>query len=138
MEASNMQQQQNDLYLLQEYQEQMDMLYQQVQILDEFIRECQQAQNALEEIAEGTQGEQTLVPLGGNVFMRATIADVERVLTGVGSDVVVEKSVSTAIDFLEKRIEDLRQREEKLIETSQDIRARVQELQQRLQGQGSD
>ncbi|MGC9308211.1 MAG: prefoldin subunit alpha, partial [Thermoplasmatota archaeon] len=79
-----------------------------------------------------------LVPLGGNVFMRATIADVERVLTGVGSDVVVEKSVSTAIDFLEKRIEDLRQREEKLIETSQDIRARVQELQQRLQGQGSD
>ena len=138
MEASNMQQQQHDLYLLQEYQEQMDMLYQQVQILDEFIRECQQAQNALEEIAEGTEGEQTLVPLGGNVFMRATIADVERVLTGVGSDVVVEKSVSTAIDFLEKRIEDLRQREEKLIETSQDIRVRVQELQQRLQGQGSD
>ena len=133
-----MQQQQHDLYLLQEYQEQMDMLYQQVQILDEFIRECQQAQNALEEIAEGTEGEQTLVPLGGNVFMRATIADVERVLTGVGSDVVVEKSVSTAIDFLEKRIEDLRQREEKLIETSQDIRVRVQELQQRLQGQGSD
>ncbi|MFO8133426.1 MAG: prefoldin subunit alpha [Thermoplasmatota archaeon] len=136
MEAENMQQ--NDIYLLQEYQEQMDTLYRQVQLLDEFIGECQQAQDALEEIAEGAKGEQMLVPLGGNVFMRATIADTEKVLTGVGSDVVVEKSVSTASDFLEKRIEELRQREEKLIEASQDIRARVQELQQRLQGQGSD
>lgn len=130
--------QQNDMYLLQEYQEQMDTLYRQVQLLDEFIGECQQAQNALEDIAEGAEGEQMLVPLGGNVFMRATIADTERVLTGVGSDVVVEKSVSTASDFLEKRMEELRQREEKLIEASQDIRARVQELQQRLQGRGSD
>lgn len=136
MEAGNIRQ--SDLYLLQEYQEQMDALYQQVQILDEFISECQQAQNALEEIADGAEGEQTLVPLGGNVYMRATIADTERVLTGVGSHVVTEKSVSTAIDFLDKRIEDLRQREEKLIDSSQDIKARVQELQQRLQGRGSD
>jgi prefoldin alpha subunit len=126
--------QQDDLYRMQEYQEQMDRLYRQVQLLDEFIRECQQAQSALEEIVESSEGEQMLVPLGGNVFMRATIADTEKVLTGVGSDVVTEKSVSTAIDFLDRRIEELRKQEEQLIDTSQDIRARVQELQQRLQG----
>lgn len=126
------------MYRMQEYQEQMNALYQQVQVIDEFIDECQQAQEALEELAESDEGEKMLVPLGGNVFMRATIADSEKVLTGVGSDVVTEKSLSPAGDFLEKRIEDLRQREEKLIEASQDIKSRVQKLQQRLQGPGSD
>ncbi len=126
------------MYRMQEYQEQMNALYQQVQVIDEFIGECQQAQDALKEIAESDEGEQMLVPLGGNVFMRATIADTEQVLTGVGSDVVTEKSVSPAADFLGERIEELREREEKLIEASQDIKARVQKLQQRLQGQGSD
>lgn len=126
---------QNSLLLLQEYQERMDAIFQQVKLIEEIVSEHQSAQNALEEIATIQKGEDMLVPLGGNVFLRASIVDTEKVLTGVGGGAVTEKSVSAAIDFLDKRIRDMQTQEEKLIQISQEIRNRVEQLSQKLRAQ---
>ncbi|MDD3492487.1 MAG: prefoldin subunit alpha [Candidatus Thermoplasmatota archaeon] len=126
---------QDSLLLMQAYQERMDAIFQQVQLIEDLMGEYRSAQNALEEIAKTGKGEDILVPIGGSVFLRASILDTERVLAGVGGGAVTEKSVSSAMDFLDKRIREMQAQEEKLIQMSQDIRGRVEQLNQKLRAQ---
>ncbi|HDS59392.1 MAG TPA: prefoldin subunit alpha, partial [Thermoplasmatales archaeon] len=79
---------QDSLLLMQAYQERMDAIFQQVQLIEDLMGEYQSAQNALEEIAKTGKGEDILVPIGGSVFLRASILDTERVLAGVGGGAV--------------------------------------------------
>jgi prefoldin alpha subunit len=123
------------LMLLQEYQERMDSIYQQVRLIGELMIEYKSSQDALKELATTKQGEELLVPLGGNIFIRASVTDNEKVLTGVGAGAVVEKSISNASTFLDKRISELQSQEEQLIQMSQEIRGKVEQLNQQLRSQ---
>jgi len=60
----------------------------------------------LENLKEGIDvGDEILIPLGGIVNIKATIKDTEKVLVAVTQDVIIEKDLDGAIEFLEKRIE---------------------------------
>jgi len=59
---------QANLLLMQEYQERIDTLFQQIRLINELIGGYKSAQDTLEELASSQQGEELLVPLGGNVF----------------------------------------------------------------------
>jgi prefoldin alpha subunit len=123
------------LLLMQEYQERMDSIYQQVRLVGELMVEYQSTQDALKELASTKQGEDLLVPLGGNIFIHASATDTKTVLTGVGGGAFIEKSTSSATSFLDKRMRELQTQEEQLIQMSQDIRAKVEQLNQQLRSQ---
>ena len=123
------------LMLMQEYQERMDSIYQQVRLVGELMTEYKSTQDALKELASTKQGEDLLVPLGGNIFIRASVADTKTVLTGVGGGALIEKSTGNATSFLDKRIRELQAQEEQLIQMSQDIRGKVEQLNQQLRSQ---
>jgi prefoldin alpha subunit len=127
------------LMLMQEYQERMDAIYQQVRLIGELVIEYKSAQDALKELASAKQGEELLVPLGGNIFLRAAVTDTTQVLASIGGGAVIEKSINSASSFLDKRILELQAQEEQLIQTSQDIRSKVEQLNQQLSSQqGTD
>jgi len=126
---------QTNLLLMQEYQERMDAIFQQIRLINEVISGYKSAQDTLEELASTQQGEELLVPLGGNVFVRASVTDTKTVLTGIGDGVVMEKSINNATNFLDKRIRELQAQEEQLIQVSQDIRSKVEQLNQKLRPQ---
>lgn len=55
-----------------------------------------------------------LVPIGGNVFVKAKIVDTKNVLVGIGSDIVVKKEISNAIETIDKQLGDLKEAREKI------------------------
>ena len=126
---------QANLLLMQEYQERIDTIFQQIRLINELIGGYKSAQDTLEELASTQQGEELLVPLGGNVFVRASVSDTKKVLTGIGDGIVMEKSINNATNFLDKRIRELQTQEEQLIQISQDIRGKVEQLNKKLRPQ---
>ncbi len=117
-----------NILLLQEYQERMDAIYQQVRFVEELLAEYRRVKSALEEISKAKKGDEILVPLGGNVFIHAAIKNTSNVLTGVGGGVVTEKSISRAMSFLDKKIEEFLKEEDNLINTAQDLKTKVEGL----------
>jgi len=120
------------MLLLQEYQERMDEIYRQVRFMEELLGEYRRVKSALDEIPKSKKGDELLLPLGGDVFIRASLKDSSNVLTGVGSGVFTEKSVSKAMSFVDKKIESLLKEEEKLISVSQELKAKVEGLSKKL------
>ncbi|KAA0003119.1 MAG: prefoldin subunit alpha [Thermoplasmata archaeon] len=129
---------QRDIALLQGYQERMDAVYQQVEVIEELVAEYRRARATLEEIGKAEKGRNFLVPIGGNIFLHASLEDNSTVLTGIGRNVLVEKSVTKALEFIDKRIEDFLKEEERLIKISQEIKEKVDELAKKLQAKEQD
>ncbi|HHH77970.1 MAG: prefoldin subunit alpha [Candidatus Freyarchaeota archaeon] len=121
-----------NMLLLQEYQERMDEIYQQVRFIEELLGEYRRVKSALDEISKAKKGDELILPIGGNVFIHASLKDNSNVLTGVGGGVVTEKSISKAVSFVDKKIEELLKEEDTLIGTSQELKAKVEELSKKL------
>ncbi|MEA2054063.1 MAG: prefoldin subunit alpha [Candidatus Thermoplasmatota archaeon] len=128
-----------NILLLQEYQEKMDVVYQQVRLMEELLGEYRRVKSALEEISRTEKGRELLVPLGGNVFIHASIEDTSKVMTGVGGGVVTEKPIGKAMTFVDKKIDEFLKEEDKLIQISENIKVKVEELSRKLRkGEGKD
>jgi len=100
----------------QSYQEQLQMFsylkqqrdaYQgQLEYINALLANIINTKVTLENLKEGIDvGDEILIPLGGIVNIKATIKDTEKVLVAVTQDVIIEKDLDGAIEFLEKRIE---------------------------------
>jgi prefoldin alpha subunit len=62
--------------------------------------------DALRELDESSSSE-VLIPLGGSIFVKGTTPPPDRVLLGIGADVVVERNRNEALKFAEDRLKDL-------------------------------
>ncbi len=100
----------------QSYQEQLQMFsylkqqrdaYQgQLEYINALLANIINTKVTLENLKEGIDvGDEILIPIGGIVNIKATIKDTEKVLVAVTQDVIIEKDLDGAIEFLEKRIE---------------------------------
>ncbi len=100
----------------QSYQEQLQMFsylkqqrdaYQgQLEYVNAILANILNTKVTLENLKEGVDvGDEILVPIGGIANIKATIKDTEKVLVAVTQDVIIEKDLDGAIEFLEKRIE---------------------------------
>ncbi len=100
----------------QSYQEQLQMFsylkqqrdaYQgQLEYINALLANIINTKVTLKNLKEGIDvGDEILIPIGGIVNIKATIKDTEKVLVAVTQDVIIEKDLDGAIEFLEKRIE---------------------------------
>jgi prefoldin alpha subunit len=100
----------------QEYQEQLikfrylreqrDMYQSQLEIINASRANVMNSKNTLEHLKEGVkEDDEILVPIGGIVNIKASIKEPEKVLLAVNQDVVIEKDLTSAIEFLDKIIE---------------------------------
>jgi len=100
----------------QEYQEQLikfrylkeqrDMYQSQLEIINASRANVRNSKNTLENLKEGVkEDDEILVPIGGIVNIKASIKEPEKVLLAVNQDVVIEKDLASAIEFLDKIIE---------------------------------
>jgi len=123
---------QKDLYMLQRHREQIEDIYGQVELIERLIEEYENVVSTLVEMQKLEEGKDTLMPVGANIFLYSTIKDTSKVLARVGSKVYVEKSIPKAIEFINKKIEDLRRNEESLVKTAREIRQKMDEISKRL------
>ncbi|MCK4285169.1 MAG: prefoldin subunit alpha [Candidatus Lokiarchaeota archaeon] len=103
MESQNYQDQ---LQMFSYLKQQRDAYQGQLEYVNAILANILNTKATLENLKEGVEvGDEILVPIGGIVNIKATIKDTEKVLVAVTQDVIIEKDLDGAIEFLEKRIE---------------------------------
>jgi prefoldin alpha subunit len=125
------------------YKAQAESLAEQQQIVSFSLEEYSRARETLGKWKDAAEGAELLVPVGGNSFVHAKVANNQKALVGIGSGVTVERSLDEAIKTLETRINELAEASKKLTESLTMLEARSSQLTQvvqaeyeRLQSQG--
>ena len=97
---------QDQLQMFSYLKQQRDVYQGQLEYVNAILVNTMNTKATLENLKEDVDvGDEILVPIGGIANIKATIKDTEKVLVAVTQDVIIEKDLSGAIEFLEKRIE---------------------------------
>ncbi|NPA62013.1 MAG: prefoldin subunit alpha [Methanococci archaeon] len=88
--------------------------------------------NSIETIENIDVNEETLIPVGPGVFLKAKIVD-DKALIGVKSDIYVEKSFKDVIEELKKSVEDLDKAEKEGLRKAEELSKAIANLRKELQ-----
>lgn len=127
---------QEDLYRLEAYRAQLNSMLQQHQMLTASRAEHVRARETLEGLDRLSDGNELLVPLGADAFLRSNAVPRARVLVGIGSGVVVEMDRPQASELLAQRLKKLEEAGEELEGQIRTLDDRVQQISQRLEAMG--
>ena len=103
-------------------------------ILERALIENRAALDAIKSLADSKAGE-VLTQIGGGAMLRSPPPDVERVLVGVGANVVLEKPREEALAIIEERQKEVERSIVSIVGQRDEIKQRLeadQELLQRL------
>lgn len=92
------------------------VLEQRLQILNATIAELRLAQGSLGDLRNVEAGSNLLVPVGGGVFMNASLGDIGRVIVGIGADVSVEMEYDKAVEDIGGRLQEMENAQESVQE----------------------
>ncbi len=131
MESQNYQDQ---LQIFSYLKQQKDVYQGQLEYVNAILVNYLNTKATLENLKEDVNvGDEILVPIGGIANIKATIKDTEKVLVAVTQDVIIEKDLDGAIEFLDKRIEQ-HNKEIQFIRTQlQNFEVKLQKTSQLLQ-----
>lgn len=119
--------------LLQSYQETIDVLNQQKELVNQTIDNRRQATEALTSLQDLDAPGEIMVPVGGSQFVYASVEQTDRVLSSIGSEVVVEEDLDSAIDRNEDRIDQLEDGRQQIQDRIDEVTEEAEEIQQRVQ-----
>ena len=84
-----------------------ETLQQRISMVNEAIMELTYASMALDGIEKEKENAELLVPIGGNSYVKAKLADTNKVIVGIGAGVSVEKTLQEAKTTLKERLDEL-------------------------------
>lgn len=122
MEESELQQ---TIAALETSRAQLTALARQEEMLRVSLEEYARARETMVRYAETPIGTEILVPIGANSFLFANVADAEKCIVGIGSEVALEDTLERATDRLDHRIKQLQEVEEELIKRISELEDRV-------------
>jgi prefoldin alpha subunit len=85
-------------------QEQAKVFASNIEMLNMYLEDLYRSKTTLEGLKSVSQGDEILVPIGASSFIRARIDDTQNVISGIGANVSVDRTVDEAIKNLEERI----------------------------------
>lgn len=114
--------------------EQNDMFRNQLELINASLGNVLNTKNTVENLKEGVnEGDEILVPIGGLVHIKADIKETKKVLLAVTQDVVIEKDLDSALEFLENLIEQHNKQIQFLRQQLQALEVNLKEVSQLLQ-----
>ncbi|MCG3216604.1 MAG: prefoldin subunit alpha [Candidatus Heimdallarchaeota archaeon] len=93
----------NLLLAAQQLEQQANRYNQQMEILNNYYNEIQNAEQTLSELTNSKENKKVLFPIGAGNFIYATVQDTEKIIVTIGAGVHSEKSLDHAIDGLKKK-----------------------------------
>jgi len=84
-----------------------DALQQRISMVNAALTDITYANQTLDGIEAEKENSEMLVPIGGSSYVKAKIADTNKVIIGLGSGVSVEKSLPEAKAVLKERLDEL-------------------------------
>ena len=112
---------QKHMAMIEYYKEQLRSLELQFSYLQSAIADQTKAKLTLEKLSKVKKDSDMLLPIGGGAFIDATAKNPSKVLFEVGYGVVLEKTADEAAEKIGKRINDLRQTEERISSMAQQL-----------------
>ena len=85
----------------------INALQSRLEIVRAAIGEVTLAHSTVEGLKKTTDGEATLVPIGGDSYVLMKIADSKKLIMGIGAGVAMEKDVDTSTEELKGRLQEL-------------------------------
>ncbi|MEM3736743.1 MAG: prefoldin subunit alpha [Candidatus Bathyarchaeia archaeon] len=102
-------------------------------VVDAAAREYRVSELTLAGLKEVGKGSEILVPIGGGSYLKASIADVENVVTGIGAGVTLEKRLPEAESYVKTRIEELKKVRSALEEQFSQVMGRMQAVRREME-----
>lgn len=138
---SRQQELQEYMYHLEIIRSQLEGLSQQGEIFELTSNELLRAKETLTNIKNLDSGKEILIPIGGDAFVSATVADVKKILISIGANTIVEQDTDAAIGMLDKRLANLDRMNQNIVQSinklqqqASDLNLKIQQLSQNLQG----
>ena len=112
---------------------QMDGLKQQEELLRNLNNEYMRARDTLLDLGNRKEGDEILVPIGGNYFIFAKVDDPGKAIGSLGMNLAAEESTGSAVERLDKRITELSDAGTKIAQSMQELDAKGASLTNTLQ-----
>ena len=84
-----------------------ETLQQRISMVNAAITDLTYANMTLDGIEKEKENSELLVPIGGNSYVKAKLADTSKVIIGMGAGVSIEKTLQEAKVILKERLDDL-------------------------------
>lgn len=127
---------------LRESQQTAQNLQTQITLLSNTIEEVDDTTETIRGIKKLDSKTDVLVPIGSNSFLRAKLIENDKVLSGLGAELVAERDPDKAIEVLEEQkkefsesIRRAREELEKLSDHIEELRPRAEELLAKVEGE---
>ena len=88
---------------LEEQQAAVELLRQQISAMATSLTELSMTIGAIKVLKDTKPNTEILVPIGCDSFITAKLSSVDKVITGLGADIMAERGADDAIKFLENR-----------------------------------
>lgn len=110
--------------------QQLEALNKQIQMIDVTVMDLKSTMLAIEGISQNKVGSELIVSIGSGSYVKAKLADNQKILVGVGGDISLEKSASEAKEILEGRVKSLTGSLEGLQKSAVELSRRISGLNQ--------
>ncbi|MFQ5712100.1 MAG: prefoldin subunit alpha [Candidatus Geothermarchaeales archaeon] len=111
----------------------MEGVYRELVALERTLSDRRAALSTIsEDLKEPLKDKTTLVPIGGGVFMHASLTGVDEVLVNVGANIYLAKTKGEARGFIERAIESISKAYEERAKLFDELRRRHDEIYARL------
>ena len=104
MENAQNQNMEQQMYQFQYLKEQRDVLAQNLSIFNASLQDHTNTKATLENLKDTKEDDDILVPIGSIAVMKGKIRASDKVLIKISQDIVIEKDLDGAIEFIEKVI----------------------------------
>ncbi|MFW9966414.1 MAG: prefoldin subunit alpha [Candidatus Thorarchaeota archaeon] len=122
----------------------LNTIQQQIELTQVLLNQYQNGLAILKELEARKEGEETLLNVGGGIFIQAKLIDTSKVTRALGSGVRIELSIEQAMEGVGKAIESLGRQYESLISElgklanrAESIDAQMRQLATQMQAQGA-
>jgi len=108
-------------------------IQQRIGLIDATITEMQVANSTIEGLRDESVGTDVLMPVGGGSYIRAKIADNEKLIVDIGADVAIEKTLAEALESYNTRVSALQKARSALEQQIAKVVARIEQGREELQ-----
>jgi prefoldin alpha subunit len=107
----------------------IESLYNEINVLERSLLEHQGALEILKMYKEsGEKSFDTLLPIGGNIYIPVNVSKPAKIVVGVGGGVFLERPVEDAITYIEEAMKNLRMAVDNRVQTLDQLKNRYEEV----------
>jgi prefoldin alpha subunit len=115
------------------FRAQLESISENQQLIQMSLEELGRARETLNQYQKAGEGDELLVPIGGNSFVFAKVASNTKAIVGIGTGVSVEKPMDDAIKTMDDRAKELMDTMKKLTDRRMTLEEQANQLSQVVQ-----